>query len=146
MSLVRIFLPTYARPQLLRRALASLCAQTFIDWVAEVHNDLPDDPAPAKIVDEPNDSRITSVEHAQNLGGTATFNLFSLPSSEPYYSLLEDDNWWEPEFLERMLGHLDAHKNVVVAWCNQLLLGPPCKPCCLLLFCVKLPRTSSTPS
>ena len=104
MSLVRIFLPTYARPQLLQRALASLCAQTFIDWVAEVHNDLPDDPAPAKIVDEPNDSRITSVEHAQNLGGTATFNLFSLPSSEPYYSLLEDDNWWEPEFLERMLG------------------------------------------
>ena len=119
MSLVRIFLPTYARPQLLRRALASLRAQTFTDWVAEVHNDLPGDPAPAKIVAELNDSRITLVEHAQNLGGTATFNLFFLPSAEPYYSLLEDDNWWEPQFLEHMLGHLDAHRNLVVAWCNQ---------------------------
>src|SRR5437773_2931829 len=119
MSLVRVFVPTFGRPQLLRRALASLCAQTLAEWVAEVHNDLPGDPTPAQIVAEVADPRITLVEHRENLGGTATFNLFFRPSSEPYYSILEDDNWWEPEFLERMLGHLDAHTNAVVAWCNQ---------------------------
>ena len=104
MTIVRVFVPTYGRPQLLRRALASLCAQTLAEWVAEVHNDLPGDPTPAQIVAEVADPRITLVEHRENLGGTATFNLFFRPSSEPYYSILEDDNWWEPEFLERMLG------------------------------------------
>src|SRR5687768_5889252 len=119
MATVRIFIPTCGRPIMLRRALNSLIAQTFNDWTAEVHNDLPGDNEPGKIVADLKDSRIRLVEHSINLGGTATFNLFFSNTSEPFYSLLEDDNWWEPSFLEKMIGYIQSHPNVVVAWSNQ---------------------------
>ena len=43
MTAIRVYLLTCRRPELLRRALRSLVAQTFTDWVCEVHNDAPDD-------------------------------------------------------------------------------------------------------
>lgn len=119
MATVRVFVPTYGRPQLLKRALESLLSQTFHDWTAEVHNDLPEDSEPSRIVAEINDARVHFVQHQRNLGGTATFNLFFSNTTEPFYSLLEDDNWWEPSFLEEMIGHMNQNPNVVVAWSNQ---------------------------
>jgi hypothetical protein len=41
------------------------------------------------------------------------------PLRERYLSLLEDDNWWEPSFLSRMVAELDAHPGATVAWANM---------------------------
>ncbi len=116
---MRVFVPTYRRPGLLPRALASLQAQTFPDWICEVHNDDPADPFPAELVTRLADPRITLVNHARNLGGTATFNLFFRATTEPFYSLLEDDNWWEPDFLATLLATAAAHPTVTVFWANM---------------------------
>ena len=119
MPTARIFVPTYRRPRLLPRALASLRAQTFPDWVCEVHNDDPADPAPAQLVARLADPRITLANHPRNLGGTATFNLFFRATAEPFYSMLEDDNWWEPDFLATMLATAATHPAVTVFWANM---------------------------
>jgi hypothetical protein len=103
MAQVKVFVPTYRRPTMLRRALESLRAQTFQDWICEVHNDDPGDDRPAHVASELGDQRIRLVQHEKNLGGTATFNLFFHGCREPFYAVLEDDNWWEPSFLEAML-------------------------------------------
>jgi hypothetical protein len=116
---VRVYLPTCRRPELLPRALASLRAQTCPDWICEVHNDAPEDPAPARLLAELADPRITLVSHPHNLGGTATFNLFFRAPNEPFYSILEDDNWWEPDFLATMLATAVAHPAVTVFWANM---------------------------
>lgn len=116
---VRVYLPTYRRAHLLRRALASLRAQTCPDWVCELHNDDPADPAPGHLLQELGDPRITLVTHERNLGGTATFNLFFRPTAEPFSSILEDDNWWEPDFLATMLATASAHPDVTVLWANM---------------------------
>ena len=116
---VRIFLPTYRRNALLRRAIDSLLAQTVSDWVCELHNDDPNDPFPGKLVAELGDPRIGLVQHPRNLGGTATFNLFFKATAEPFYSLLEDDNWWEPDFLATLLETAAAHSDKVVFWANM---------------------------
>lgn len=118
-ALVRVFVPTYRRARLLERALASLRAQTLTNWVCEVHNDDPSDPAPAQLIRHLNDPRIFLHQHERNLGARATFNLFYRPTSEPYYSLLEDDNWWEPQFLEIMHREMERHPAVTLGWCNQ---------------------------
>lgn len=118
---VRIFVPTYRRSQLLPRALRSIQAQTFTDWIAEVHNDDPDDPAPGKVVAEFNDPRIRYVRHEKRLGGAQAFNLVFQEHPEPFYAMLEDDNWWHPEFLATMLDALNAHPEATVAWSNQEL-------------------------
>lgn len=119
MSRIRVFLPTYRRPALLPRALASLRAQTFTDWVCELHNDDPADPAPGRLLAELGDPRITLITHERNLGGTETFNLFFRGTAEPFYSLLEDDNWWEPAFLATMLATAEQHPAVTVFWANM---------------------------
>jgi Glycosyl transferase family 2 len=116
---VRVYLPTYRRPRLLPRALASLRAQTFTGWVCELHNDAPDDPSPARLLAQLGDPRITLVSHERNLGGTATFNLFFRPIAEAFYSILEDDNWWEPDFLAILLATARAHPVATVLWANM---------------------------
>jgi len=116
---VRVFLPTYRRATLLPRALASLRAQTMTDWVCELHNDDPTDLLPSHLVRQLDDARIKLVTHERNLGPITTFNLFYQPTTEPFFALLEDDNSWEPTFLERMLAALLTYPDATLAWCNQ---------------------------
>ena len=120
-AVVRVFLCTYRRNRLLRRAMASLLAQTFKNWVCELHNDDPGDAFPAQLAAEIADPRITVVAHDRNLGAIRTFNLMYEPRPEKYVSLLEDDNWWEESFLETMVKSMDAHPEVKVGWANMRL-------------------------
>ncbi|HEY9623873.1 MAG TPA: glycosyltransferase [Crinalium sp.] len=119
MATCRIYLLTYRRHALLPRALRSLLSQTFTDWVCELHNDDPTDPFPQQLVDQIGDRRITVIKHPQNYGATRTFNLVFQPVAEPFVSLLEDDNWWEPTFLEMMVATLQRFPDVQVAWANM---------------------------
>ncbi|HZP61626.1 MAG TPA: glycosyltransferase family 2 protein [Opitutaceae bacterium] len=121
MALIRIYLFTCRRPSLLPRALASLRAQTFTDWICELHNDAPDDPFPAELVRRASDPRLILRPHEHNLGAVAAFNLAFAPVSERFVSLLEDDNWWEPELLARLVAELEARPECEVAWANMRL-------------------------
>jgi GT2 family glycosyltransferase len=116
---VRIYLLTYRRNHLLPRALASLCGQTFTNWECELHNDDPADRFPGTLVTNSHDSRIKYVHHETNLGPNRTFNLVFQPCDNDYVCLLEDDNWWEPTFLEEMIGLLEANPKIDVAWANM---------------------------
>lgn len=119
--LVKIEIPTYRRPALLPRALTSLRAQSFTAWTAQVRNDDPGDPRPAALVAAMGDSRITCTTHETNLGAVETFNRCYAPGPEPFFALLEDDNAWEPSFLETMLAVLEANPEAALAWCDQHL-------------------------
>ena len=119
MARVRVFVSTYRRSYLLRRALDSLRAQTLSDWVCEVHNDAPDDLAPGDVVRALADPRLQYVHHAQNMGAVALFNEVFSSQAEPYVALLEDDNWWHPYFLARMVAVLDSNPDVTLGWSNQ---------------------------
>lgn len=123
MPRVRVFLCTYRRPLLLRRALASLLAQTFTDWICELHNDAPGDDSPRVLLAElaPGDPRFIYCLHDQNWGAVATFNHAHAGAPEPFFSLLEDDNWWEPHFLAHMLALLAEHPDAEIAWANMRL-------------------------
>jgi len=123
MPRIRIFLCTYRRPHLLRRALASLLAQTFTDWVCELHNDDPADDAPRAILAElaPGDSRFNYFAHSKNWGAVATFNHVYAGGPEPYASLLEDDNWWAPDFLSTALRTIEEHPAASLVWANMRL-------------------------
>lgn len=116
---VKVYIPTYRRPRLLRRALASLRAQTFESWTAEVLNDDPADNAPSAIVEAMGDPRITCINHPQNLGPISVFNHCYGPGPEPFMSMLEDDNAWEPAFLSSLLAALESQPSCTLAWCNQ---------------------------
>ncbi|MES2113088.1 MAG: glycosyltransferase [Bacteroidota bacterium] len=95
MATVKVFIPTYRRHALLKRSIRSLQAQIFKDWVAEIHNDDPEDEFPSAFINSIGDSRFTVNNHRYNLGAVASFNLMYKPTDATYVCLLEDDNWWE---------------------------------------------------
>lgn len=121
MSKIRVFLLTCRRPALLRRAVASLRAQTFTDWVCELHNDAPEDETPRRLLEELADDRIRLRHHTENWGPVAVFNHAFSGGEEPFLTLLEDDNWWEPGFLETALATLESNPRANVVWANMRL-------------------------
>jgi glycosyltransferase involved in cell wall biosynthesis len=123
MARVRVFLLTYRRAGLLRRAVRSLLAQTFTDWTCELHNDAPDDSEPADVLEElaAGDPRFTYHRHEENWGPVAAFNHTYRGGSEPYASILEDDNWWDPGFLADAIRTVEANPAAALVWSNLRL-------------------------
>jgi hypothetical protein len=118
MPTIRVFLLTCRRSALLPRALASLRAQTFTDWICELHNDAPEDDFPRQLLAQIDDPRICLHQHEKNWGAVSCFNHACAGAPEPFFSILEDDNWWEPTFLEQLFAALNAHPNIELAWSN----------------------------
>jgi GT2 family glycosyltransferase len=107
MKPIRIYVVTYRRPRLLERALRSLISQSYTARVAEVLNDDPSDER--VLISSLADPRIHLSEPARRRGCTGNFNYAFRRVAEPFASILEDDNWWEPEFLTAMLDALGRH-------------------------------------
>jgi len=120
---IRVYLLTCRRPQLLRRSLGSLLAQTRADWVCELHNDAPEDDAPARVLAElaPGDARFTYHRHDPAWGAVGSFNHFFRGGPEPFVAVLEDDNWWEPALLDSLHSALAGQPSAALAWANMRL-------------------------
>lgn len=101
------------------RAIQSLLDQTFKNWICEVHNDCPGDPFPSDHIASLNDPRFLMKDHAENMGGTSSFNLAFTTCEEAYVSILEDDNWWEPSFLEEMIRIMENNHGIDICWSNM---------------------------
>ena len=104
---------------MLRRALASVIAQTYGNWRCQVVNDDPEDPEVRLVIDEIGDPRIYLYEPVVKRGAAASFNLAFDAENCDYASLLEDDNWWEPRFLEVMVRAMEMHPEVEAACGNE---------------------------
>lgn len=117
---VRIFVITYKRTHLLKRALESLLSQSYEDWVAEILNDDLNDISVKNLLDDLGDSRIKITSPLKKRGGTGNFNYaFDHKIEEKYACILEDDNWYEPDFLQEMLNHMEANPKIQVAVANE---------------------------
>jgi len=110
--LVEVRLPTYRRPELLRRALSSLQAQTWSNWVCHVNDDSPDDES-QNLCAGLGDSRIQY--HRNNPRRYAAENIdagFERATGDASYAfVLEDDNIVLPLFIEdniRLIGETGA--------------------------------------
>ena len=117
--LIAVYIVTFRRHQMLRRAIASVAAQTHAKMVVKVVNDDPADEMVAEIVHEFGDNRISLFSPIEKCGPTRNFNLVFEERDADYVSLLEDDNWWEPSFLEEQLRVLKKHPDAPLVVGNQ---------------------------
>jgi len=117
--MIAIFVVTYRRPHLLRRALESVRAQTRSDWQVRVVNDDPEDDRVARLIAELNDARIVLFQPVRKRGAAGSFNEAFRAQDCDFATLLEDDNWWEPGFLETMITTLEANPSIDVACMNE---------------------------
>ena len=109
--IVEVRIPTYNRPNFLRRALHALVSQTYENWRAVVLDD-GDAARTQHVVSAIGDGRISHSPNRERLGGPR--NIVRAFSRQPmvggeFFYVLEDDNLIMPTFIEENLGWLSAH-------------------------------------
>ena len=119
MSHITVFIVTWRRHAMLKRALASVRSQSFTDFHAYIVNDDPDDAEVEAIVDALGDERFYLFQPVEKRGAGRNFNLMFGDVDAAYVALLEDDNWWEPTFLEEMVALMKSHQNCEAACSNE---------------------------
>jgi glycosyltransferase involved in cell wall biosynthesis len=108
--LITIIIPTFRRPQLVKRAIRSALRQTFQDFQVCIYDNASGDET-ADAVEEfvRRDSRVKYHCHPRNIGGSANF-LYALEYVDtPYFSFLSDDDVLLPNFLETAMRGFDRH-------------------------------------
>ena len=108
--LVEIRIPTYQRPNFLHEALSCIIKQSYHNWNAIVLDDSPSLEGKS-IATEFSDSRIHYRNNSENLGICKNLShSFSdcplLDSAASLFAVLEDDNRWDPKYLEVCIGML----------------------------------------
>lgn len=110
---VAVVLRTQDRPLLLARALRSVHAQTHHDLVVWIVNDGGDRDLVEQVVavsPAAKDERFTVVHHAQPRGRSEALNVgLEQGRAAPYLAIHDDDDTWDPRFLEVTAGYLASH-------------------------------------
>jgi len=116
---VSIVLPTHNRPGLLREALDSVCNQTFSNWEALIVDDAS---SPVVALDLA-DARIRVLRHDTAQGGAAAKNTGIQNARGEILAFLDDDDCYEPRYLERALNVLDHHPEIDVVFMGVTWFG-----------------------
>ena len=94
--LVSVILPTYNRPEYLKRAVRSVCRQTYTPIEILVIDDHSPEPANETLngVDCGSVSNIRCVRHAENRGANAARNTGIREAEGEFIAFLDDDDRW----------------------------------------------------
>jgi glycosyltransferase involved in cell wall biosynthesis len=103
--LVSVVVPTYDRPDRLRRALESVAAQTYPEVELLVVDDCSPTPLEPVVagVDLTGLAGVTYLRNEENLGGSATRNRGIRAAIGEYVAFLDDDDEWKPTKLARQV-------------------------------------------
>ncbi|HEY3990289.1 MAG TPA: glycosyltransferase family 2 protein [Acidobacteriaceae bacterium] len=104
---VSVVIPTRNRPELVRRAVESVLAQTYRDFEIIVVIDGPDAMTEAAL-GEFTDPRLRLLALAESQGGSDARNAGIAAAKGEWVAFLDDDDEWLPEKLARQLAHSAA--------------------------------------
>jgi glycosyltransferase involved in cell wall biosynthesis len=121
LPLVSVITPTYNRPEYLTEALKSGLNQTYKN-IEIIVSDNCSPENPLTLVESFNDERIRFSRNEKNLGMIAnTIKTFCLAKGK-YVACLLDDDMWEPDFLEKLVPHLEANPNLALAFSDHSVM------------------------
>lgn len=106
MPKVSVIIATHNRAELLRRAIASVLAQTFQDFEIIVADDASQDRT-GEVVSSLGEPRLKYLRHEENLGVANARNSAIRIASGAYLAFLDDDDEWLPGKLECQLAVLE---------------------------------------
>jgi GT2 family glycosyltransferase len=114
--LVTTVIPTYRRPQLLRRAVESALKQTRPDGIVAVYDDASGDETESVMKDVvARERRVTYYRQPTNLGLVENFRFALEHVNTPYFSILSNDDMLLPRMYEAALGALESHPEAAFA-------------------------------
>jgi hypothetical protein len=103
-------IPACDRPGMLQRAVDNLVAQSYPHWKAIVFDDSKFSHS-REVIDRVEDDRISYVRNSHKLGAAANIDQCFSPAKTlggDYACVLEDDNFWFPNFLSLVAKSIDT--------------------------------------
>jgi glycosyltransferase involved in cell wall biosynthesis len=108
---VDIGMPAYRRPQFIGEAIESVLAQTYSNWRLLVSENGPGGGEVEDVVSlYTSDPRIRFSATGTNLGPAANWTRLVQAGTAPYFTVIQDDDMWDPEFLARRVAFLETHR------------------------------------
>jgi glycosyltransferase involved in cell wall biosynthesis len=123
MPAVTVIITVYKRLDYLREALRGVAAQTFDDYEVIVADDSGSGAAREIVATSVDPARLRYQANPQTLGVAVSLRTAINNAHGRYISILNDDDVWEPEFLERLVAPLEANGNRVLAFCDHWIVG-----------------------
>lgn len=121
-----VIIPLYNKAPYVRKALETVCAQTYLDYEIIVINDGSTDNS-AIIAEE----YLNSVEgisykilSQKNAGVSAARNNGVVQAKGEYVAFLDADDWWEPTYLERVAQLIKDYPDAGLYVCNYVYYKP----------------------
>lgn len=116
-ALITVIIPTYKRPQWLKRAVNSVLRQSFGDFeilIADNASGEETDAVTQAFMRQ--DKRIKLLKHPTNIGAIANFQAALIHVSTPYVCFLPDDDFFAPFFFAETAPLFDCHPDI--AFCG----------------------------
>ncbi|GEM_PF-606516 len=124
MPKVSIVIPTYNRPGLLKRAIASVQAQTYKNYNIWVVQNGPVSKETREIVESFKRKDLPiHYHHIRRADPTCARNIGIKLSRGEYIAFLDDDDQWLPEKLERQVSMLDRDPELAFVACEAWLIN-----------------------
>ncbi|MBB5331662.1 glycosyltransferase family 2 protein [Tunturiibacter gelidoferens] len=118
---VSVVVSAYERPAMLRASLQSLLAQTYGQMEILVQDDSPSDLC-AEVVEDLADPRILYTHHQPSLGTLANLRAGYRKAKGTYVATLNDDDLYEPQYLETMVRGLEQHPECCLAFADHNII------------------------
>lgn len=118
---VSVILTVFRRTAFLAEALQSVLDQTFQDFEVIVTDDSRTDAIRA-ISESFGSERIRYRANAATLGVALNLRSAVAEARGKYVAILNDDDAWEPEFLQRLVGPLEEDSERVLAFCDHWII------------------------
>jgi glycosyltransferase domain-containing protein len=115
--LVSVGIPTYNRPEGLRRTLECISGQTYRNLEIIVSDNASPGDGSAAVIREfmEKDSRIKYFHQQANIGATLNFQFVLDNAAGNYFMWAADDDLCEPEFISVLASCLESHADIVLA-------------------------------
>ncbi len=118
MPKVSVVIPTYNRPDLVKKAIGSILLQTYHDFEIIIVDDGMQKRAQSS-VEEIHDSRIVYIQNEKSFGGGGARNVGIKAAKGEYVAFLDDDDEWLPEKLEKQVRAFEScGPEVSVVFCG----------------------------
>jgi glycosyltransferase involved in cell wall biosynthesis len=117
-------IPTYRRPELLRRAIQSVLQQTYPHFQVCVCDNASGDETASVVAELAKaDPRVKYYCHAENIGAFANFQFGLNRVETPFFSILSDDDLVLPNFYETALSAFEGRADVMLSATDVIHLG-----------------------
>ena len=121
-----VIIPLYNKAPYVRKALETVCAQTYRDYEIIVINDGSTDNS--AIIAEEYLNGVEGISYKilsqPNAGVSAARNNGVAQASGDYIAFLDADDWWEPTYLEKMAQHIKDYPEAGLYACNYIYYKP----------------------